>query len=116
MNKILERVNLFLKYFSYLFYTIIIASYIGIGIVVPSIMITVNSYLKVAIGLFLVYRFNSYQGDITFNELDRRVAFSAGMFILTTTVLDRYFSHITDATQILKELKKEDPPKVDTKP
>lgn len=108
MNKISERLNLFLKYFSYIFYTIFIASYIGIGIAIPSIMITVNYYLKVCIGFFLVYRFNSYRDHITFDELDRRVAFSAGMFILTTTVLDKYFSHITDTTQILKEMKKEE--------
>lgn len=107
MNKISERINLFLKYFSYIFYTFVITSYIGIGIAVPSIMITVNYYLKVAIGFFLVYRFNSYRDRITFDELDRRVAFSAGMFVLTTTVLDKYFNHITDTTQILKEMKKE---------
>ena len=107
MNKISERIHSFLKYFSYIFYTILIASYIGIGIAVPNIMMTVNNYLKVAFGFFLVYRFNSYRHHITFNELDKEVAFSAGMFILTTTVLDKYFSYVTDATQRLKDLKKE---------
>jgi hypothetical protein len=113
MNKISERINSFLKYFSYIFYTIIIASYIGVGIAVPSIMITVNNYLKVGIGLFLVYRFIPFRDNITFDELDRRVAFSAGMFILTTTVLDKYFSDITNAPTVLK---KEESPKTVTNP
>jgi len=84
--------NTVLKYYSYLFYTIVITAYIGIGYKAPQAMVTFNYYLKVLIGIFLVYRFNSYRKHIKFEEFDRRVAFSAGMFILSTTILSRYFS------------------------
>jgi len=84
--------NTVLKYYSYLFYTIVITAYIGIGYKAPQAMVTFNYYLKVLIGIFLVYRFNSYRKHIKFEEFDRRVAFSAGMFILSTTILSKYFS------------------------
>lgn len=87
-----EVSNTVLKYYSYLFYTIVITAYIGIGYKAPQAMVTFNYYLKVLIGIFLVYRFNSYRKHIKFEEFDRRVAFSAGMFILSTTILSKYFS------------------------
>ena len=81
-----------LKYYSYLFYFIVITAYVGIGYQAPKELVTFNYYLKILIGIFLVYRFNSYRKNIKFEEFDRRVAFSAGMFILSTTILSKYFA------------------------
>jgi hypothetical protein len=36
-----------------------------------------------------LWRFNPFQ-KIKFNELDRHIAFSAGLVILTTTILNNY--------------------------
>jgi len=50
---------------------------------------TIDYYVKIYICLFLLVRFNPFQ-TIKFNELDRQIAFSAGLVILTTTLLNTY--------------------------
>jgi hypothetical protein len=49
---------------------------------------TFDYYLKIAISMFLIYRFNPFK-TIIFNELDRRIAFSAGMILFTSSVLNK---------------------------
>jgi hypothetical protein len=45
--------------------------------------------IKVAIALFLIYRFNSYRTqNITFTPLDRKIAYSAGLYILVISFFD----------------------------
>jgi hypothetical protein len=54
----------------------------------------INFIIKILIALFMIYRFNSYRKyKIQFTELDRKVAFSAGLFLFTTTI----FNQILDA-------------------
>lgn len=72
----------------------IIASYlsyiglaIGIKIVSPDHLDALDYYVKIYISLFLLYRFNPFN-KIVFNELDRKIAFSAGIFLITTTVIN----------------------------
>ena len=72
-------------------------SYIGIAIGVqilsPDSIDTLDYYTKIYVCLFLLYRFNPFR-KIKFNELDRKIAFSAGLFILTTTVINQYTDDI----------------------
>ena len=88
MNSLSRNTNTFLKYYFYIFNILLVATYIGFGITTPLWMNTFDYYLKICIGLFLVYRFNSFR-TIVFEELDRRVAFSAGMFLITTTIINK---------------------------
>ena len=78
--------NTFLKYYTYALYFIIISAYIGIGITQPKWMTGFDYYLKIFISIFLLYRFNSFRNKISFEELDRRIAFSAGLLLFTSTV------------------------------
>lgn len=80
-----KNANTFLKYYSYIFNGLLVLTYIGIGFTSPKWLSTFDSYLKICIGVFLVYRFNSFR-TIVFEELDRRVAFTAGMILITSTI------------------------------
>jgi hypothetical protein len=55
----------------------------------PRILSIVDYWIKVFVGLFLLYRFNPYM-HIKFTEFDRKVIFSAGMFMFITTVVNTY--------------------------
>ena len=75
-----------LKYYSYIVNTILFLTLIGIGIAVPEYLKTFQYYLKIYLAIFLIYRFNSFR-TIKFTELDRKVAFSSGILLLSTTIL-----------------------------
>ena len=60
---------------------------IGIQIISPEKIDQLGYYAKIYISLFLLYRFNPFN-KIKFNNLDRKIAFSAGIFLITTTIID----------------------------
>jgi hypothetical protein len=70
---------------SYLLYGI---SIIGLSRNAPAYIQTIDGYVKIYICLFLIYRFNPLRNKIEFTELDRKIVFSAGLFILTTTAIN----------------------------
>jgi len=52
-----------------------------------------NFVVKFLLGLFLIYRFNSYRKyKITFTELDRKVCYSAGIYIIIISLGDYLLS------------------------
>jgi hypothetical protein len=76
------------------FYIFILTNYlsyialaIGIKIISPDSLNTLDYYTKIYISLFLLFRFNPFR-KIEFNELDRKIAFSAGIFLITTTFIN----------------------------
>ena len=60
---------------------------IGISANAPEYLCTLQSYTKLYVSLFLIWRFNPFR-RVRFTELDGRIAFSAGIFLLTTTAFD----------------------------
>ena len=57
----------------------------------PELLSLIDYWVKVFVGLFLIYRFNpSFSGK--FSDFDRRVVFSAGTFMIMTTVINVYFA------------------------
>jgi len=70
--------------FSYLSY---IGLAVGIQIISPDNLYQLDYYAKIYVSLFLLYRFNPFN-KIKFNNLDRKIAFSAGIFLITTTIID----------------------------
>uniref|UniRef100_A0A6C0BBA7 Uncharacterized protein n=1 Tax=viral metagenome TaxID=1070528 RepID=A0A6C0BBA7_9ZZZZ len=60
---------------------------IGIQIVSPDSLNKLDYYAKIYVSLFLLYRFNVFN-KIKFNDLDRKIAFSAGIFLITTTIIN----------------------------
>ena len=61
----------------------------------PHVFDKVAFYMKIYICLFLIWRFNPLRQffvkkPIIFTSLDRKIAFSAGLIILSTTVIKEY--------------------------
>jgi uncharacterized BrkB/YihY/UPF0761 family membrane protein len=73
----------------FVIHVLYIALAIGILREEPLILSVIDYWIKVFVGLFLLYRFNPYV-HIKFTDFDRKVIFSAGMFMIITTVVNTY--------------------------
>jgi hypothetical protein len=61
----------------------------------PDLFNYLSFYMKIYICLFLIWRFNPVtrllnKKPIIFTSLDRKIAFSAGLIVLNTTVISEY--------------------------
>ncbi len=87
LHKYQERLfNLFI----YTSYFLIIISALGLSESAPKYLDNLDYYIRIYICLFLMWRFNPLRTHYEFTDLDRKIAFSAGLFILTTTALNQY--------------------------
>jgi uncharacterized membrane protein (DUF485 family) len=75
-------------------YLLIIVSFLGLFTNAPAYLNDVNFYLRVYVCIFLIWRFNPFRNIDVFTNLDRKIAFNAGVFILTTTILNTYIDEI----------------------
>lgn len=97
-NKVLHRFQsnafTFTIYLSWILYLSIA---LGLYANAPEYLDTLHSFVKVYISLFLIYRFNPFR-RVRFTELDAKIAFSSGLFLLGTTainqILENYVSTI----------------------
>lgn len=80
----------------YFTYFLMIVSALGMSEYAPTYLSHLNSVVNIYICLFLIWRFNPLRKQAKFHDLDRRVAFSAGLFILTTTMLNKYLIQFKD--------------------
>jgi len=80
----------------YTTYFLIIISSLGLSESAPKYLSDLDYYVRVYICLFLMWRFNPLRTHYEFTDLDRKIAFSAGAFILTTTALKQYLNIIKD--------------------
>jgi hypothetical protein len=64
-----------------------VAVLVGLVETAPDYIHTLESYIKVYVALFLVLRFNKYTGTSNFTPLDRKIVFSAGLVVLSTSAL-----------------------------
>lgn len=60
----------------------------GLSAKAPQYLDSLQYYVKIYISLFLIYRFNPFR-HVKFTELDRKVAFSSGLFLFTTTAINQ---------------------------
>ena len=79
---------------------LIILTFIGVFTEYPQVFDKVAFYMKIYMCLFLIWRFNPirhylFHNKITFTELDRKIAFSAGLIILSTIVIKEYLVYMT---------------------
>ena len=77
-------------YITWILYIVIA---LGLSANAPQYLDELHSFIKMYISLFLIYRFNPFR-RIEFNELDRQIAFSSGLFLLTTSALNNYIVSI----------------------
>ena len=59
---------------------------LGLSTSAPNYLSDLQYYTKVYVSLFLILRFNPFR-KVKFTELDGKIAFSAGIFLLGTTAI-----------------------------
>lgn len=79
----------------YLSYFLIVLAYFGVFDDATKYVNALNYYLKIYVCLFLLWRFHPFR-TTELTEFDRKVAFRAGVFILTTTFINEYIVKILD--------------------
>jgi hypothetical protein len=60
---------------------------LGLSVNAPQYLNTIQSFMRIYISLFLIYRFNSFR-TVKFTDYDAKISFSAGLFLLGTTAID----------------------------
>jgi hypothetical protein len=101
MDKQIHKAQeLFFNLFIIITYILLILSAIGFSQMAPKYLETMDYYVKVYISLFLVWRFNPFRTHYEFTDLDRKIAFNAGMFILTTSALNQYLTSFINNAKI----------------
>jgi hypothetical protein len=89
-----ERLNYIQEKFFDIFivfsFVIIFISFFGFSNSAPEYLKSMDYYFRIYICLFLIWRFNPFRKVHKFTELDNKIAFNAGLFILTTTALNQY--------------------------
>ena len=90
-----EKIFTYIIYTSYLLYFL---SLLGISMNAGNYLNYLEYFIKIYVSLFLIIRFNPFR-NITFTNLDRRIAFSAGLFILTTSLLNQFVGYYLDTVK-----------------
>ncbi len=94
-KKIYDVQNKAFDIFIYISWILYFAILFGVSVNAPTYLDTVDYYAKLYVSLFLLYRFNVFR-KITFTELDRKIAFSAGVFLFATTALNQVLTQYLD--------------------
>ena len=71
----------------YLTWILYFAIAFGLSANAPQYLNDMQYYVKIYVSFFLILRFNPFR-RVKFTELDAKIAFSAGMFLLTTTAFE----------------------------
>ena len=78
----------FVHYFGMISKIVFVVFIIGVFSDKPESYIFINFIVKIVMSIFLIYRFNKYRGKIEFTELDRKLCYSAGLYILLFSFAD----------------------------
>jgi hypothetical protein len=91
----------FFDFFILISWLLIIISNLGISKLAPRFLEELDYYIRIYICLFLMWRFNPFRKHYEFTKLDRKIAFSAGLLIFTSTTLNQY---VLKAETLVKNL------------
>ena len=92
----------FLHYFGWVSKIMVVLFIFGFFQQKPILFINFSFLVKIGLAFFLIYRFNSYRKyKITFTDLDRKVCYSAGIYILFISFADLINSYILDIKEII---------------
>jgi hypothetical protein len=84
-------------------YFLLITANLGLWMSAPKYLILLNNIVSIYICLFLLYRFNPFRKKIQFTELDRKITFSAGLFLFTTKIMNIINPYFTEAKHFLQD-------------
>lgn len=85
ITEIQEKIFNVVIVISYLLYIILL---FGISENAPKYLDSLHFYVSVYVSFFLLIRFNPLRHHIKFNELDRKIAFSAGALLFTSVTMN----------------------------
>ena len=100
MNKVYQDIFLYGLNFTYVLYFLAI---LGISSLAPEYLSSLRIYLKIYVALLLIYFYNpiTYK-ERKFTDFDRKLAFSAGIFLLlSTTIVDSIELFLKDKTKLI---------------
>jgi len=105
-NKQIYQMELrFLEIFHWLSIATLFLFFIGFFQTKPTFFVEFNFTVKVLLALFLIYRFNSYRKQkIQFTELDRKVCYSAGTYILMISFIDLINQYSEKVRQMILQI------------
>jgi len=97
--------TIFFSFFVTISYLLLFISALGISDKAVIYLNDLSYYVRIYICLFLIWRFNPLRKHYEFTDLDGKIAFSAGVFILSTTALNKYIEMAKEkAHSILKKI------------
>ena len=97
-----DNATFFIHYFGYISNIVIILFIVGFFSNEPSVFLTINFFIKILFSLFLIYRFNSYRKNkIQFTDLDRKICYSAGVYIFTFSFIDVIQTYVERLRQLI---------------
>ena len=67
-------------------YILNICLLIGLSTKAVDYINTIDYYIKIYVSLYIIYRFNQFR-KVSFTELDRKIIFTSGIFLFTTTII-----------------------------
>jgi len=82
-----ENIFLFVNYSAWLLY---ICSILGIFSFGYNFFKISQQYIHIYIALFLIIKFNPYITTPKFTQFDKKIVFIAGLFILSTTIINKF--------------------------
>lgn len=81
--------------FIYGIYILYVVVFLGLWSNAPSYLNDLNYYLKIFVGLILVYVYNPIY-KMRLDNIHKEISFSAGILLLTSTSLDAFQKRITN--------------------
>ena len=88
-TKLLQFQITIFNYVIFISYALYFIAIFGIYSNAPEYLADLQYYVKIYVSLFLIWRFNWFR-TVQFTELDKKIAFTAGLFLLTTTFIDEF--------------------------
>ena len=86
-------------------FILLLVTLFGFSQKAPEYLSTLDYYLKIYICLFLIWRFNPLRSKFQFTNLDAKISFNAGLFILASTALNEYVKFVeVDIVSKIKEV------------
>ncbi len=79
---------------NYVILILFVVSYVGMWRVAPTYLSILRLIMHTYSSLFLIIRFNPFVKRANFSDLDRKVVYSAGLFLLTTSAMTIYYSYL----------------------
>lgn len=84
------------NYYIIISYVIYFAVLIGVFSTVPQYVVVINSFIKIVIACILLYKFNPFQQNYILSKFEKKIVFSAGIYLLLTTFVGEYLVSYQD--------------------